>query len=543
MPVRHIGLLLGLILVIGAHAPSAQAAPRSPDGSSLPGDPAGLILDDRQPAGADLADLRYPPAPAGSHRPRFVAQTGKNCAFASAAMLLDKWTDGRLRPNQLRLRLASRVPSSQGVSFAELSRAVGRVTGVGLRYSPGGGDPLTWDALLARLARGGGAVVGGAYSRLPGHYTRWARDFAAEGARASGHAVYVERYQPGRGGGRVWMMDPLAKSPFYRGEWISARALRHFSWRNARGLVTAAATPEPPPLAGYDFGPAELSAWPVAGDRLEVRLPVEIQPGWTKPPPLSLAATWQLVEAEPDPESFLYLQPLDAAPPAVPELLEPSAEDRAPRPVSSSQATSRGGEQAEATAAPPAKQRAPAGPAELRYADGYLLGSLLAPAQAGRHVLTLELRRGNGKPLDEAGGPSLVPLEVQLYGPLAAQFSLLPPADEPAQGSLSLIEVQVANRGSQDWLKENAATLVAGWETSIGTFTGGSARIELAAGAESVFSVSALVPSRVSEGSLRLELVAARGVPLEPYGAPPVLHWLRFVSEGSVSDGQPATPR
>lgn len=226
MPARHVFASLTLVLAVTVTvaaapvragelgpggAPAARVDDRTHDGFFLPTEGA---ADD----GRDTSDLRYPEAPLEAYRPRFVRQTGKNCAFASAAMLLDKWTRGALRPSQARLRAASRVPDTEGVNFAALSRAVARVTDVDLRYSPNGGDPLTWPALLSRLARGGGAVVGGAYSRLPRHYQRWGREFASRGASASGHAVYVERYEPTRAGGRVWMMDPLAKSARYSGE-------------------------------------------------------------------------------------------------------------------------------------------------------------------------------------------------------------------------------------------------------------------------------------------------------------------------------------
>jgi hypothetical protein len=194
--------LVALVLGVAISAPAAsgstsgQLSDRSvPSGSGLVSDRAG---DSR----VSVGDLVYPEAPGGRYRPRFVRQTGKNCAFASAAMLLDKWTGGDMRASQAKLRTASRVPSDQGVSFATLSRAVARVTGVDLRYSPDGGDRLTWNDLLSRLARGGGAVLGGAYSRLPRHYQRWAPAYAALGGgwcrpnlcRRYGIQTFAHRY-------------------------------------------------------------------------------------------------------------------------------------------------------------------------------------------------------------------------------------------------------------------------------------------------------------------------------------------------------------
>ena len=539
MPARHIALLIGLVLVIQAVAPSAVAAAGTQSGQAVPQNTGGFVLADAQrDATGEHSDLRYPNAPGDDRRPRFVRQTGKNCAFASAAMLIDKWTGGDSRPSQLRLRLASRVPSTQGVSLGELARAVGRVTKLDLRYSPGGGDPLTWDALLSRLARGGGAVVGGAYSRLPRHYQRWARDFARQGVSGSGHAVYVERYQPGRGGGRLWLMDPLASGAGYSGEWISARALRRFAWHNSRGLVSAAATPEPPRLAGYQFGPPEVADWPVAGQPLNLRLPVTIKPGWPKPPELSLSASWVLIEAEPDRLALLPdLQgttaraPEDTPPEAVEQDLGPDVLGRLP--AVDGQAVGTSGELAspepEATDDDAGRSRRPI---EVTLRDGHLTATLPAPAEPGLHRLILELRRADGRALAKGEAPQLSDVLVQVRGPLAAEFDLVS-VPELEQGARGRVQLSVVNRGSLDWLADEALTVTASWDTWIGTLAGGSATVELAAGAQGTFTVNTRVPAKVSEGTLRLELFDADGVPLAAYGAEPLLVWLRFKSEAA----------
>ncbi|CAN5578766.1 hypothetical protein BH23CHL6_BH23CHL6_00020 [soil metagenome] len=490
---------------------------------------AGLVLprgtdDDERSVGADL---RYPEGPTGSYRPRHVRQTGKNCAFASASMLLDKWTGGKARPSQSRMRTASRVPASEGVSFGELSRAVGRVSGFDLRYSPGGGDPMTWNQLLSRLTRGGGAVVGGAYSRLPSHYQRWARDFARLGASGSGHAVYIERYEPGRSGGRVWLMDPLASSSTYRGEWISARALRQFSWRNSKGLVSAAATPEPPVLAGYAFGPPAIDEWLVAGAELKVRLPVAMDRGWPKPPDLRLAATWQLVEAEAERGSYLPSGP--AASTGVTLQVSESEVDLAPN--VDGLPSLRGEEVAvDIVSDANAPDETAHTSARLTLRDGYLVGAIGAPAQAGVHELHLELRHADGRSFGKGQAPDLESLTLRVRGELAAEWSVLPILDATVQDTLSRIQVQVVNRGSLDWLEHEAVTIVASWDTSVGSLRGGSARIELDSGEQGMFTVNTRVPSGVSEGTLRLELIDAGGVPLSEFGAEPQLVWLRFSS-------------
>ena len=147
------------------------------------------------------------------------------------------------RPVDRRALRAYAYVASGASSLRDVARGTANLLGLHLRYSPDGGDPMTWSTLLTRLARGGGAVLEGAYSRMPRYFQRWDRKFAASGPAKSGHAVYVERYEPRRG--RVWLMDPLGQGD-YRGEWISVWDLRRFA-AFSRGLVRAAATPAPPP--------------------------------------------------------------------------------------------------------------------------------------------------------------------------------------------------------------------------------------------------------------------------------------------------------
>lgn len=528
LPLLVVALLFGQAVTVPPLYAAGQRSSASVTASS------GLVLADDGANGqrASRADLRYPAGPVGRYRPRFVAQTGKNCAFASAAMLLDKWTGGRQRPNQARLRLASRVPASKGVSFAELSRAVARVSGMDLRFSPGGGDPLNWNQLMSRLARGGGAVLGGAYSRLPRHYQRWARDFARQGARASGHAVYIERYVAGRNGGRVWMMDPLAHGAGYRGEWISARALRAFAWRNSKGLVTAAATPEPPVLAGYQFGPPQADEWLLAGGQVKLRIPFTTQAGWPKPPALSLSTRWQLLTPEPEREALLTVT--ESGPPTGSDAGAPAgriADDLAPPALgarSAGLADETGSERGEAELTK--RRSAPAtATVSLSSRDGQLVGSVPAPEEPGLYRLEVELRRADGRAFPAGESPRLAALDLRLRGELAAEFSLLPLLEPAQQGSLARVQLEVLNRGSLDWLAEEAVTLEADWQTSIGELPAGSTILELAAGAAGTFTLDALVPTRVSEATLHVELFDSGGVPLAAYGAEPVVVWMRFV--------------
>jgi hypothetical protein len=528
-------LMTALLMGHAATASPVAAAEQSRPGQTG-GSWSGLVLPADQGEGDRSFErgLRQPEGPTDAHRPRFVSQTGKNCAFASVSMLIDRWTGGATRPNQARLRTASRVPASEGVSFGELSRAVARESGLDLRYSPSGGDPMSWDQLMARLTRGGGAVVGGAYSRLPSHYQRWARGFASLGASGSGHAVYVERYEAGRGGGRVWLMDPLANRSGHRGEWISARALHKFAWSNSKGLISAAATPEPPVLAGYEFGPAALDEWLIAGGELKVKLPLTTQRGWPKPPSLRLAASWELLEPEAERSSF---QAVSAGAPAGVTVQVGQSGEIDLAPISGGKRGSSRGEEQISVVKP---DKASRGSVKLTRSDDPLVGVISSPTQAGSYRLTLELRDAEGDKFRKGRAPAIEPLTVHLNGELAADWTLLPLLEEPVQGVLNRVQVDIVNRGSLDWLEHETVTIVASWDTAVGSLPGGSARLELASGGEGVFTVNTLVPSRVSEGTLRLELIDAGGVPLAEFGAEPQLLWLRFASADAAEN--PAQP-
>src|SRR5688500_18277766 len=153
---RHIRsfVLLGAILAQTALVPPVLATGVS---AGVAGDSSTIGQVDAESGNARRGrELRYPDAALTSGPPRFVHQTTNNCAFASAAMLIDKWTGGAIRPSQNDMRAASGVPQTDGVGFSQLSRAVAAVTGLDMRFSPRGGDALTWDELLARLAKGAG---------------------------------------------------------------------------------------------------------------------------------------------------------------------------------------------------------------------------------------------------------------------------------------------------------------------------------------------------------------------------------------------------
>lgn len=250
--------------------------------------------------------------PTTDARPTFVTETGPgtwdDCLWAAGAMLLDHWSGGSLRASYLELRRASGAPISGPSYFSEFVSGARALGGVTVRYSPNGGDPLTFDGLLDRLAHHGGAVVAGSYANLPASYTRWDRAFAAAGAARSGHAVYVQQYDAATD--RIWLMDPLGRGS-YRGEWIDADDLRAFIWQDRLGRIYAIPTPKPA-LVGtpFDYGPGNglsfglpVLAAPRAGALAELTIPattpwgstvrfladVRITAVWRRTGPASLA--------------------------------------------------------------------------------------------------------------------------------------------------------------------------------------------------------------------------------------------------------------
>jgi hypothetical protein len=170
-------------------------------------------------------------------------------------MLLDKWTNGRIRVTRQDLRALSDTHAG-GSSLADLRVAFGKL-GLDLAYSPGGGARLTWPALLKRLGAGAGAVLLGDDGKMPRRFGRWDPTFWKKTGDADNHAVYIERYDAGRG--RVWLMDPLAPGD-WNGEWISVVALRKFAWSSG-GYVSAAVSPpaEVAPFAGVSVAAAEVA--------------------------------------------------------------------------------------------------------------------------------------------------------------------------------------------------------------------------------------------------------------------------------------------
>jgi hypothetical protein len=205
------------------------------------------------------ASALEPPRPLPGYHPAFVTETDqrpwKDCLWAAGAMLLDKWTNGKIIRTHQQLRRLSgdkggSMPADLHVAFAKL--------GIDLPFSPNGGERITMSGLLRRLEAGAGAVVLGNDSKLPRWYGRWDYRFWKGKGKTDNHAVYVERYD--RRHSRVWLMDPLARGD-WKGEWISVSALYRFAWKSGGALYVAVTpTARPAPFAGIKLGEPELAA-------------------------------------------------------------------------------------------------------------------------------------------------------------------------------------------------------------------------------------------------------------------------------------------
>ncbi len=256
--------------------PTIRRNPASPALASLA--LAATLLLATLPAPASALE---PPRPLPAYRPAFVTEVDggavEDCLWASSAMLLDKWSNGSVTVTRQQLRRLS-GDHRGGSNFGNVRTAFDKL-GFVLRYSPDGGDRMTWQTLLNRLASGAGAVVLGDYSALPRRFARWDPKFWRNTGEKDNHAMYLDRYDPRTG--RVRLMDPLALAG-WTGEWISARTLRKFVWQSG-GAVFAATTPtaKPAPFAGIRLAPPT-----VAADSTAIRVEWQITKatrGWKAP--------------------------------------------------------------------------------------------------------------------------------------------------------------------------------------------------------------------------------------------------------------------
>jgi|GEM_PF-6766093 len=238
-----------------------------------------------------------PPRPLPGYRPVFVTErepgVWQDCAWAAASMLLDKWTNGVTTVDRTSLRALS-GDLKGGSNLGDIRRAFARL-GLDLRWSPSGGDVVTWPGLIDRLSHGSGAILLGDYAALPGRYGRWDPSLQQATGSADDHAIYLDAYDARTK--RILVMDPLAPAG-WSGEWIPVAVLRAFAWHSGSALWTAT-TPAAAdaPFEGVELGTASLEA---RAGAVHVRWPVSTAPaGWTAPN-IAVATEFQAV-ARPDP--------------------------------------------------------------------------------------------------------------------------------------------------------------------------------------------------------------------------------------------------
>ncbi len=342
-----------------------------------------------------------PPRPLPGYRPGFVTEIepGKweDCMWASAAMLVDKWTNGEATPGRERLRALS-GDRNGGSTLADVARTFAALD-LPLRYSPDGGDPMTWAGLLDRLAHGAGAILFGSDTKLPRYYGRWDRHFWQGKGKSDAHAVYIERFEPRTG--RIWLMDPLAPSG-WTGEWISAASLYRFAWKTG-GLVSATTTPAavPAPFAGVRLGAPVLTS---DSTTLHATWSVTAVPGW-RFQGADVAAT--------------FLRVSDAIAAAV-EGLVPGA----PGPAGAHRAAARAG-----------------------YATQGLSAGVPLPTKPGAYRAVVRVTdRRFGRSVATATGPG-----VFVAGPRSASLVLLPFTDVVRPGAVASVRFTVTNSGTTTW--------------------------------------------------------------------------------------------
>lgn len=362
-----------------------------------------------------------PPRPLPGYRAHFVTQTDRrpmtNCLWASASMLLDKWTNGDVRIHHQKLRRMS-GDLRGGSAFDELAVTFEKL-GFDLEYSPDGGARITFGQMLARLRKGAGAIVLGDYHDLPRYYGRWDRKFWKKKGKKDNHAVYVERYDRARG--RVWLMDPLARGD-WKGEWISIWALRRFAWSRG-GYMYVAMTPT---AKVAPFAKVKVSKPKV------VRTATAIDAAWT----LKVPRKWRFPGADakvafkPAEDALLAAALSSALPTAT-----TAAEDALLAAASSS--------------APPTAAKDDPAPKEASVAASGKRMHLTAPlpVEPGAYVGSLQVRdRRFGRVVAEADR-----LAVFIPGDRRASLHLTVRGSKVEAGAPVRVTVNVANSGVDSW--------------------------------------------------------------------------------------------
>ncbi len=342
-----------------------------------------------------------PPQPLPGYQPAFVTEREdgpwRDCVWASAAMLLDKWTSGETIVSRQRLRALS-GDGQGGSGLRDVQAAFARL-GFRLTISPYDSVAIDWSDLLDRLAAGGGAILLGDYGLLPAQFGRWDPAFWSRTGELDDHALYLDRYDQETG--RILVMDPLAPAG-WGGEWIPVSALKRFAWRSGSGALSVAITP---PALTSAFEGVSLGTPTATADAAAVHLawPIGAAPaGWTDQ---GTRLTTQIVPVE-------WVDPLAWIVGALP---------------------------ANATARPPMEP-------VTSSADGMLRASIPLPAAPGIYSVSVSLADQVLGQLVAGAGP----FNLYVPGPRAAAYEV-PDRVVAAAGSLAHIPVRVTNVGSESW--------------------------------------------------------------------------------------------
>jgi hypothetical protein len=453
------------------------------------------------------ASALEPPRPLPHYRPAFVTETDvrpwKDCLWASGAMLLDKWTNGARIVSHQRLRQLS-GDASGGSDLADLADAYARV-GIALRYSPDGGDRITWSSLLRRLSNGAGAILLGDDSKLPRWYGRWDYRFWKGKARTTNHAVYIERYD--RAHGRVWLMDPLAPAG-WGGEWISVSSLQRYAWSRG-GLLFAAVTPtaKAAPFAGVTIAPPVLSQTSVAFDA-----------AW----PVDAPRRWHFQGADVRATFRRAADPLRAVVTAAPVVLQPGDGPAAARP-------------------------------SAKLVDGNLVVSARLPTTPGAYVGGVRLTdRRFGRRVADTG-----PVAVFVAGPRQARLEIGVADRAATAGSALDVSIHVTNTGPLTWADPPASLVARGTASIRGTrvvarwipvadeagtpvsddvvpTTTELARTPLAPGGEVTLETTVRLPDAPGRWALVVDLVDDVDGSFAALGSAPASAWLDVVAPHGI---------
>jgi hypothetical protein len=348
------------------------------------------------------AAAREPHRPLPNYHPDFVTQregggTTADCLWASASMLVEKWTAGRMTISKDRLRRLS-GDMKKGSNFRDLTPVL-KELGLKPRWSPEGGDYVTWAGLRDRIRKGGGAILLGDYHELPRYYGRWAPNFWKKKGKKDNHAIYIDRYD-GRSD-QFWVMDPLAPAG-WKGEWIPARYLRAFAWTTGGGGLWVMMTPtaKRAPFKGVRLASPEAS---IQDGKLQVDWKVRKAP-----------KRWRL----PRVKVLTRVERID---------------DPVARAIT------------DAVSAPPATPTSKKSKPSARYASKTIKARMRLPTTPGAYEIAVSLG-------ERRFGRTVAKSSTIVYVPGERRGSILvKEAGAPVAGEALELEATILNTGSRDW--------------------------------------------------------------------------------------------